>query len=123
MDLEKEFIPEDITEQLYDLGLTDGVFNPLGGYYGGVICKLITTHCIPAPTFSQAFRWFREEYDLWHQIYRDGYAEHNIVFQIWRNKGMKSFKYESKVTSYKEAELACLRKLIELIKKENYESD
>ena len=45
-----------------------------------------------APTFSQAFRWFREKYNL------DG----AIVGQQWRRN--------------EEAELACLRKLIEIVK-------
>jgi len=67
-----------------------------------------------APTFSQAFRWFREKYDITQTIARDGslakedrWAYTIIADLIYFNDGY--FTYE-------EAELECLIKLIKIVK-------
>ena len=63
-----------------------------------------------APTFSQAFRWFREKYGLYsfifcydevfgYETYKEGVTQTNESFE-----------------TYEEAELACLNKLIEIVK-------
>ena len=69
---------------------------------------------VKAPTFSQAFRWFREKYDLYHNIDKHGYW----FFEIKKDEGYGDltvvdccFDFES----YEEAELACLDKLIEIV--------
>ena len=55
-----------------------------------------------APTFSQAFRFFREKYDLFISImhYENGYSINDL----------------RRFDTHEEAELACLKKLIELVK-------
>jgi hypothetical protein len=58
--------------------------------------------CLPAPTFSQAFRWFREKYGLHHCIMK----MHDYFFD--KTLGIHAETYE-------EAELACLNKLIEIV--------
>jgi hypothetical protein len=67
---------------------------------------------ISAPTFSQAFRWFRSEYAL-----------HSFVSGNFPMSTPLRFYYEIEETSddyhydtYEEAELACLKKLIEIVK-------
>lgn len=62
-----------------------------------------------APTFSQAFRFFREKHDL-DIIYRPhiGKTKEYICEPI-------SIKLEAKNT-FEEAELECLKKLIEIVK-------
>ena len=72
-----------------------------------------------APTFSQAFRWFREKYNIecyvncyWNEVdssKRDYYANYNYGSDIFYsiNIGFKT---------YEEAELECLKKLIEIVK-------
>jgi hypothetical protein len=70
-----------------------------------------------APTYSQAFRWFREKYGLYHSIGLDNSLENdvNCDYQIINhNQSISEFKTDFK--SYEEAELACLIKLIEIIK-------
>jgi len=67
-----------------------------------------------APLYQQAFRWFREKYNLYFPIistYTDNSA--------WSyNDGQNNFD------TYEEAELACLNKLIEISKpKEDEEND
>ena len=66
---------------------------------------------VTSPTFSQAFRFFREKYDCYHTIQR--------------NKKYVGISYTSVVNfnidefdTYEEAELACLIKLIEIVKEE-----
>ena len=80
---------------------------------------------ISAPTYSQAFRWFREKYmvspsiniqnDKWSCIIKSTVSSEThisgyIVDTI--NNGYPTFD------TYEEAELACLNKLIEIVKDE-----
>jgi hypothetical protein len=97
---------------------------------------------IPAPLYQQVFRWFREEYSLVHEIswskYKGGLNFDYDVFSlvlptddelgdeddIASDKSMetydslvdKDFRHHESNT-YEEAELACLIKLIEIVKK------
>jgi hypothetical protein len=62
----------------------------------------VLSNSTTAPTFSQAFRWFREKYDLFIAIvhYENGYSINDL----------------RRFETYEEAELTCLRKLIEIQK-------
>ena len=76
--------------------------------------KLITL----APTFSQAFRFFRERHGL-YGLYTMGDYENNFYWQIWRNDYItKTYITASNYVfeKYEEAEQACLLKLIEIVK-------
>jgi hypothetical protein len=75
------------------------------GYVDGIL----------APTFSQSFRWFREKYKL------DGKPEYFL--NDWYCFIINDMKEEdtsrrlfTEFPSYEEAELACLKKLIEIVK-------
>jgi hypothetical protein len=79
--------------------------------------------CI-APTFSQAFRWFREKYPL-HTVINIGIPHDNIThskkIQYFFNvvkcgKHHKGIFRSTFYTTYEEAELECLKKLIEIVK-------
>jgi hypothetical protein len=70
--------------------------------------------CVSRPTFSEAFRWFREEYNITQTIARDGSLAkegawaYTIIYEsIYFNDGY---------LTYEEAEAACLKKLIEIVK-------
>jgi len=83
---------------------------------------------IPTPTFSQAFRWFREKHNLMFQIFylRNGnYAvlihrttpEYmDLVDQVRPSSGCVDEVVDC--YSYEEAELDCLLKLIEIVKQQ-----
>jgi hypothetical protein len=73
----------------------------------------IATHLLPAPTFSQAFRWFREKYKL-SGLIEIGTQEYS--FLIFDEKTDSREVTSSMNGTYEEAELACLRKLIEIVK-------
>lgn len=72
-----------------------------------------SVNLVLAPLYQQAFRWFRDRHNLfgnicYNQITCKGYY---IVFGIM-NKTSNSEDYYS---TYEEAELACLEKLIEIV--------
>jgi len=74
---------------------------------------------VSAPLFQQAFRWFREKYNMYCTIMPADlgkYEKGNPDFQagIYSRdpvyvEGLNTFN------TYEEAELACLRKLIEIV--------
>lgn len=147
--MEKEFVPYEQALALKELGFDEECFGlfvrdksllikqipnqqECEQYFGGIL----------APTFSQAFRWFREKYNLVHEIswskYKGGLNFDYDVFSlvlptddelgneddIALDKSMetydslvkKDFRHK-KSDSYEEAEFACLKKLIEIVKK------
>jgi hypothetical protein len=78
-------------------------------YWDGVIKDRIDV-----PTFSQAFRFFREKYDLDYEITYGGKKGKYCAFvksYIYGNNGNNP-----SIFSYEEAELECLIKLIEIVK-------
>jgi hypothetical protein len=75
-----------------------------------------------APTFSQAFRWFRGKFKIISTIhfYCDGDKWEDVVYEV-RISEFEYFKthdsfVQSEFKTYEEAELACLKKLIEIVK-------
>jgi len=78
-----------------------------------------TEGTISAPTYAQAFRWFREKHNLRCQInYIGGLINKTTWWDIsvigHYNTDPK--EWEMKYQPYEEAELACLEKLIEIAK-------
>lgn len=73
-----------------------------------------------APTFSQAFRFFREKYELHHEI-RSFTAKYFTIIIQERKDIVKYIEHggiDLKFKTYEEAELACLIRLIEIVEKE-----
>ena len=126
--MEKEFIPYEQALALKELGFDEPCFgfhyvNPLNNSYtelkyGMSIFKITSTEILKghilAPTFSQAFRWFREKYNL-NSFIIDS-KSYNWYFNI---NNMIKDDVVSEVLyfkTYEEAELECLKKLIEIVK-------
>jgi hypothetical protein len=70
---------------------------------------------VAAPTFSQALRWFREKYDIkpcfdWHPI-------EEYIYCIYYSKN--TYFQKCDILTYEEAELACLKKIIEIVEQKN----
>ena len=128
--MEKEFLKYEQALALKELGFDE----PSLGWYtsdGSLIKEYITNKVNKftlAPTYSQAFRWFREKYGLKHDIdddnvgtkfyykirsYTDKFDNYDDII-----KPMREERDWSKIEfySYEETELACLKKLIELVK-------
>ena len=70
---------------------------------------------VSAPTFSQSFRFFREKHDLQYWM-RDGGYLGKCFIKITGYKHDKIYISSSEPMEYEEAELECLRKLIEIAK-------
>jgi hypothetical protein len=78
----------------------------------GTFCnqQLDTSSCF-APTYSQAFRFFREKYGLCIVIKPIDDKKLDLGYNLLKN-GLIMNAY----LTYEEAELACLKKLIEIVK-------
>ena len=77
------------------------------------------TDCITAPLYQQAFRWLRVKCGLWVTITYESNDSEEMYWYIG-----KSFKYGvgplffhdlGEFNTYEEAQLACLKKLIEIL--------
>jgi hypothetical protein len=78
-----------------------------------------TNNCLQAPLYQQAFRFFREKHNLFGCI--DLHTSTPIHWYIRIDDIIKNdYIYHSedndlKFKTYEEAELACLKKLIEIV--------
>ena len=128
--MEKEFIPYSEALALKELGFdepcvqayhTNGE-NELSAFYSNpniVDEWLKKLPLIKAPLYQQAFKWFRDKHKLDPQI-KSWIENSKIVYYIsTEHIGKPSrFKcYEVKTDTYEEAELECLKKLIEICSK------
>jgi len=132
--MEKEFVNYDIALEMKQLGFDEPCIkeyhnqNLLNNSTGDEITnsELIKLYgdqdVITAPTFSQCFRWFREKYKL-HQNIEQYYGE-KFYFNIkdmvhprrWDEYPVKKLKEFNESDSQEEAELECLKRLIDLVK-------
>jgi len=132
--MEKEFVPYAESLELKELGFDEhcfGFFNYKGSIrrytnFDGELNDFQTlknssitmgNEWCAAPTFSQSFRWFREKYELMGHVEK-GYRPTNYYPIIHLILQKESHKYNPSLwfNTYEEAELACLRKLIEIVK-------
>jgi hypothetical protein len=117
----KDFIPYQQALELAKLNFNEKCF----GYYGlenelyiEISCNLDSNltrrNFIATPTFSQAFRWFRENYEYIPHVFRNSTSGK----YSWKIDDRYSYvDYTADIfNTYEEAELACLIKLIEIIK-------
>lgn len=97
--------------------------------WNSLYVKNTNKHLISAPTFSQAFRWFRDKHNLYIKPDWCWSGDTQFLrFQIWKKREIKGvfsegiyifkdnnkFKGEDKEFYYK-AEILCIDKLIEII--------
>jgi hypothetical protein len=71
---------------------------------------------LSAPLYQQAFRWFREKYDLHENVGIKHFIEKTYCYSIVSTSIPHYIHDKSHFASYEEAELECLNKLIEIIK-------
>ena len=136
--MKKEFVPYHLALELKQLGFDEPCFafyqveyhenspimvddNDQYRITGFRTCKNseIPSHYISCPTYSQAFKWFREKHNLRCQInYIGGLVDKTTWWDIsvigHYNTDPK--EWEMKYQPYEEAELECLKKLIEIVK-------
>ena len=130
--MKKEFIPYEQALALKELGFDEPCF---GMYCEGVFYKLYPNmgNDIPndiyrevdAPLYQQAFRWFRENYNLFSfittiDVYNQEYDSYSFKFCFWL-KDVENITMPVCET-YEEAELSCLKQLIEMVKLKQYKN-
>ena len=139
--MEKEFIEYEQALALKELGFESPY--PIGGYQGGKVFYYekgelyydgrpmysSDAHSgqLLAPLYQQAFRWFREKYNLRGFIgFRPNVKQFDChVYDMSlsgkeyvKQRTMEEFNKDPKVGTYEEAELECIKKLIEIVKKQ-----
>ena len=128
--MEKEFVPYELAVKLKELGFDEPC---LGFYDGKGDSKLYFNNLRDAsgdfipfvkserltwfgtPTFSQAFRWFRENHP--YRFYILPCSQHKkYLFEITLPSSIFYTISENEAyNTYEDAELACLKKLIEIV--------
>jgi hypothetical protein len=120
----KEFIPYEQALALKELGFDEPCF----GYYNidpqlknpafNMVKPFEHIWCLPAPLYQQAFRWFREKYGLYYliKVFKDDYGELIFDYVILEDSSDTESYDDEPYTTYEEAELACLNKLIKIVK-------
>ena len=123
--MEKEFVPYELALKLKTLGFNRECgacyykkFDNEIGYhkvYRDFNSVSLTTS---APTFSQAFRWFREKYHIHGEpFYKRGLTKQTswYDYKIYSTIDWINTNPKQQWKTYEEAELACLDKLIEIV--------
>ncbi len=122
--MKKEFVTYEIGLELKNLGFDEPC---LAGYSTSTekleyySRPLVTkdSFTVDAPTYSQAFSFFREKYELFHSTnYQDDNSgPGGFDYEILNKRGKSQGDDEvPEFGTYEEAELACLQKLIEIVK-------
>jgi hypothetical protein len=136
--MEEEFVPYELALRMKTLGFNENCYrvgNPNGaiswrfmdvaGMEGVGIDNLLEVEFddrwVEIPTYSQTFRWFREKYSIHCEItqttdWEEDNESWNFViykYKLGNNDGMKDSDVD--FNTYEEAELECLKKLIEIV--------
>jgi hypothetical protein len=133
--MEKEFIPYQEALELKELGFDepclayydgDKTFYPMGtvigpdtihfGLFYPSIQKNASTVLVGSPLHQQAFKWFREKHKLYHHInpltmYQSTMRGYFCEIK-WVDYSHSLGRYEL----YEDAELACLKQMINILK-------
>ena len=125
--MKKEFIPYEIALALKELGFDEECF----AYYNlkeeitfkschNRVPIIMSGKKCGIPLYQQAFRWFREKHNLYSTIalISNGLKDRAympMIDYIYPHKAIMDFvEYET----HEEAELECLKKLIEIVKEQ-----
>jgi hypothetical protein len=125
MKIENEFIPYTEALELKAIGFDEPCFayfkdeefqypNPYEPFKNSEM----KSWCITAPLYSQAFRWFRDEHKLWaYQIPWSGNMYAMTIYRLLEDsETVKTIHDRVIMNTWEEAELECLKKLIEIVK-------
>jgi hypothetical protein len=128
--MEKEFVPYELALKMKAIGFDDtclAFHSKIHGLLTSAPTKNVNEiagECL-APLYQQAFRWFREKYNLRGFIgFRPNVKKFDCHIydmslsgmEYVKQRTMEEFNKDPKVGTYEEAELACLEKLIEIVK-------
>lgn len=121
--MEKEFVPYEIAVALKELGFNELCFGYCNNQFKkdiikrgikGSVNSALESFEVTLPLYQQSFRWFREKYEIFSCVWC---FETEEKFFIDFGFGIQKFEVSNKG----EAELECLKKLIEIVKSKNNE--
>jgi hypothetical protein len=130
INLDEEFIPYKQALALKELGFNEPCFGLFNNIEPNELYELHSTSTntgklILAPLYQQAFRWFRKNHKLQPSVNSFCFEEYSfnilgskneILYPLY-NKILNDGKKNSwEFDTYEEAELECLKKLIEIVK-------
>ena len=119
----KEFVPYEQALALKELGFDEpcvaifGINNELNVDDGFYKQENYHKDTVLAPLYQQAFRWFRDEHGMSGSIQIEHDAYQWSIYEEGETSGLASDNWDG--TDYEEAELACLKKLIEIVEEKN----
>jgi hypothetical protein len=123
--MNKDFVEYEEALELKQLGFDE----PCLGFYERnqelIIQECLITdfhgdslQCV-APTYSQAFRWFREKYGHHFQPFVDDNQTFGYLITYFTDEARIDKPIKRGFKTPEEAELVCLRQLIEILKEKN----
>jgi hypothetical protein len=124
--IESNFVPYQIAFDMKSIGFDEPCFfsydywntERLADTYYNYVNYNVREKSISAPLYQQAFRWFREKYNLDKVIYPTLGSEGNYYINIFKNYNSdNSLYWNCSYETLEEAELECLKKLIEIVVK------
>jgi hypothetical protein len=105
--MNKEFLPYELALELKELGFDEDCLSHSVSTTDASGTRW--TSVLKAPLYQQAFRWFREKHHLNYTI--------TILDGLYNTLVFSSAEYHCGIyKTYEEAELVCLKKLIEIVK-------
>jgi hypothetical protein len=118
--MEKEFVSYEQALSLKELGFSEPCLGTY--YYAGKVLDISEyinhgKYTVLAPLKQQVFRWFREKYKRYANLYSWLHEEEIGTYHEFEIYEQDEYAYGSdKFKTYEEAENACIDKLIELAK-------
>ncbi len=116
--MNKEFIPYEQALELKELGFKENCFRGYMFQYGEwIISDMMHDNIcsLHAPLYQQAFRWFRERYGLYSEIFVDDNKTFGFLISSFIEEGRLDKPITRQFDSYDEAELGCIKQLIEIV--------
>ena len=110
--MKKEFLPYELEVELVELGFKEKTFD----VHSDIITQGFKVVKKPTPRilFQQAFRFFREKYTLL------SFVDIDSSYRIYCDDIKFDLDIDSRIfKTYEDAELECIKKLIEIAKEQN----
>ena len=122
--MNREFVSYEQALELKKLGFNEECLSSWNLYsndfnYNSYPSSFESEDIIQLPLYQQAFRWFRKKHGLHHEIKKEKGINNstNIFFVPITQSGLKKKLTHTPQHTCEEAEIACLNKLIEILKK------
>ena len=130
--MKNEFVPYELALELKQLGFDEPCIAHFRGFDCEPTCQMgfdfkfeknsefgNSNYWIARPTFSTAFRWFREKHNIDGLLHKTVEGSYYFWITECEYENYNHYKYYNQMVyfnTYEKAELECLIKLIEIIK-------